>query len=336
MAAIRRLEAKERKARRNRPKQVSPESVISKLIGNDSLMGSGAKVEVWLEDPNDSTPRVCSSWFRTEECTNRKCRLSHECPTIARLRNVAPVFNRNDEEEEAPTVLEERACLTPVGISSIISRDYCRVMIVSVDNECVFDYGNNNVWLQWLESHKKKFLLQSATRGSLGLPVVKEEHSEEDSEDETLSIEKEAEVDIDDIALDNMVASMTVGEGHMHRTSSSPSSCGLKPSAAATNQCMFTTEESGLIHGDKVIPAIILSLLSDEEVVSLMSTCKGVKACCLRDEVFRQRRREGISAFSHEQSRRKKDEKKKRIKSANAKKTGKKDGFARGGGNGGR
>jgi hypothetical protein len=54
-------------------------------------------------------------------------------------------------------------------------------------------------------------------------------------------------------------------------------------------------------------------------------------AQCLKTEIFRLRRREGMAAYVVEQSKAKKQEKKKKAKQANVKKDSKKDAFARGG-----
>ena len=78
----------------------------------------------------------------------------------------------------------------------------------------------------------------------------------------------------------------------------------------------------------------MVPFLSIQEMMYFSLTCKALKSLCNKDMQFRIRRKEGFAMVSHEYSKAKKNEKKKKIKQANVKKMTKKDAFARGGNDG--
>ena len=73
-----------------------------------------------------------------------------------------------------------------------------------------------------------------------------------------------------------------------------------------------------------------MTYLSNEDVISLLFCAKITKSICLKDEAVRQRKKEAISAFAHDISKKKKEEKRKKAKNACISKVDKKDAFARG------
>ena len=90
-------------------------------------------------------------------------------------------------------------------------------------------------------------------------------------------------------------------------------------------------------HGIRLSQCLMHSMvpfLTVQEMIYFSISCKAFRSLCNKDAQFRIRRKEGFAMVSHDYSKAKKNEKKKKIKQANVKKMTKKDAFARGGNDG--
>jgi hypothetical protein len=340
MALIRRKEAKEKKANRNRPKSVSSEAAWSKLHADEALQKSGAGITVWLEDASDDAPPVCSSWFRCEECDVKKCRLSHDQVTVAHLRNIAAEVFECDDGGSSELIRQERVCLPTKPLRDVTAREAVHIMVIAVDNTCVFDYRNPEAWTQWQASRSAAGAGAGGASRTLHT-VLEEAHDGDMNENSDNNSDSDDNHDrnggsSDDEDGDGESRTVFKMAAKLDRLAVLPGTDATSLHTSGSVSGIFTRADTGLVHGAEAIATCLFSLLDMPDLVALLQTAKALKAYCQRNELFRRRKRECLSELAHELSRQKKEEKKKRVKSANAKKTDKKDAFARGGGNGGR
>ena len=322
MSLIRRTEAKEKKASRSDTTKINLESILHKLQRDEQLIASGANTNVWLSDPTEAM--LCKCYMRRDDCRNKKCKLIHDGVTIAHLRNVP----YTPSTETPPVQESEKSCLPPVSINEIAAKDSHRIMFIAVDGACIFDYLLPDVWHTWSAAHnpplppntnalKSPTLSEksrkSAMKGSSALQPLREECSDDahsitdaaaDSTDE--SEEETGEKDAEAVE-----KKQKVPKKHSAASSSS-------------KRIFFTTESEGKSLSN------VMTYLSNEDVISLLFCAKITKSICLKDEAVRQRKKEAISAFAHDISKKKKEEKRKKAKNACISKVDKKDAFARG------
>lgn len=149
------LKAAKRELRATGSKIISAEGAITRLRNR----ATQSIVHCWLdssrapETQEDSKrPRgnslstlercdlVCKSWFRTNFCEKKRCKLPHNPSPIAHLRGV--VFDVDGDEEE-----EERSCCPePVTLESITSKDFQRLRFIAIASRCIYDYSRPSVW----------------------------------------------------------------------------------------------------------------------------------------------------------------------------------------------
>ena len=362
MAATKRAEAKERKVLKKSGKVVNPESILQKLHKDVTLRETEAIVDVYVADPEGGM--MCCAHFRTADCRMKRCRLMHDDNvSVAHLRNLPSIGGLLCGKEEegcrpppAPAAavvdslfssVPEKRCLPPSPIDEIMPlEDWSALMFVAVDGECVYDYLTPEVWNNWIVKHRGAAAV-ARTPGCLS--TVHEGTGDDDNDD---SDEEE-------------------GEGEILNAAQSTTVPTTQSTTALITLCNGKSRQGGLVEQCPPALAVLLSYLSVVDVVCGVSlACKSLKTCVLRDEGFRIRRclclyatpnydattcnslsiyiptthpylttemlpsfrREALALLSHDLSKRKKDDKRKRAKSSNVKKTDKKDGFARGSG----
>jgi hypothetical protein len=371
LASQRRLEAKEKKTAKKQGKLVSIESILNKLKRDDQLISSGAKVEIFLADPDESL--VCRIHFRTEECNSKKCRYSHDCVTIAHLSNT------NGATDDMGKLPHEKRCLPPVLLSSINSGACASaVMFISVDNECVFDHEDPGIWNQWITRHNQRNSVDNRghpgedTREASRLPVCYEAEEEDDDDDEGLdgggkevnygdhkrSVDHPETCELSEV-LKNVHFSISpihtmkkvVGRNYFYSNySNNKGKCADSDSDSGEAQAPargFKTggsrdtvaeeeDSGGLVVQAPLALFCICTYLDNTDLFTLMAASSSMKSVLMHNRELRTRRKEALSSgnAAHEAMKKKREEKRKRSKRAamgTDKKDSKKDAFARGG-----
>ena len=306
MSLIRRTEAKEKKASRNDTTKIKPESVLQKLHRDQELALSGVRVDVYLSDPSEHM--ICKCYMRRDDCRIKKCKLPHDGVTVAHLKNVPYTVNTDIHALRE----SEKTSLPPVPLDEVAAKESGRIMFISVDGSCIYDYLHPEVWHQWIALHQP-IILDSDECASSIAKTEKSTHcpfgasSGTSGTDNAVSEEIESKSDVEDISDERG------GREELALIGSSSS----KP-------VFFVSE------GEGKVASKIFTFLSDEDVISLLCCSKVTKSMCLKDEVVRQRKKEAISLLSHDLSKKKKEEKRKKAKNACISKVDKKDAFARG------
>lgn len=317
MSLIRRTEAKEKKASKSDTTKINLESILQKLQRDEQLIASGANVNVWLTDPSENM--LCKCYMRRDDCRSKKCKLAHNGVTIAHIRNV-PFTASTDSHGLQES---EKACLPPVALDTVTAKESNKIMFIAVDGACVFDYLNHDLWHKWIAVHHPvcptdSDILRSptteksrktASNGTAILPALLEAEKEADHE-ETQS------------------ESTSVGDSEEEKEKvpkkEEKISKKLSASSSSSKKIFFASEADGKSLSQ------VFTFLSNEEVIALLCCSKITKSVCLKDELVRQRKKEAISAFAHDVSKKKKEEKRKKAKNACISKVDKKDAFARG------
>ena len=306
-AQIRREENRAKKEQRKKGKGervVNGESVWGKLSQIPDLLET-AKVDAWLEI-QPSVP-VCSKHMRTAECRAKRCAYNHDCDSLCRYRNVGTM-----QEIEV-----ESACFS-VPLSEVLPRDRLMIRFVAIDGSLVFDWMIPVIWTSYLEETRQRLQL-------LALPaIVAEEATDEGGEfvetgekdtEETQSCDGRCNYEVVE-RIGNLI------EGERRRRGSS-----LAEDPSERFQGLLSLGQH-LLH-------VIFSFLSVGSIGALMCSSKGLKKAVLKNPIVRNRRKEAFALCAHEESKRKKAEKKKKVVNGNARKSaGKKDEFARGGATG--
>lgn len=305
MSLIRRTEAKEKKASRNDTTKIKPESVLQKLHRDQQLALSGALVSVFLSDPSEHL--ICKCYMRRDDCRIKKCKLPHDGVTIAHLKNVPYSVNL-----ESHAVQEsEKTSLPPVPLDEVAAKESGRIMFISVDGSCVYDYLHPEVWHQWIAIHQPALPDSEETTGSIAMKEKSSHSPFAIIPAHAASEEIENKCDILDI--ENKI---TVNEDIVNGVSS--------VSSSSSKSIFFVSE------GEGKVTSKIFTFLSNEDVISLLCCSKVTKSICLKDEQVRHRKKEALSLQSHDLSKKKKEEKRKKAKNACISKVDKKDAFARG------
>ena len=312
MSLIRRTEAKEKKASRSDTTKINLESILHKLQRDEQLLASGANINVWLSDPTEAM--LCKCYMRKDDCRNKKCKLQHNGVTIAHLRNVTFI-----PSAETPPVQEsEKSCLPPVTVHEVAAKESSKIMFIAVDGACVFDYLYPDLWHKWIAAHNptaptdsdilrsptlSEKARKSAMKGTSPL-LPRQDETEDNSGSGTSSSEDEVEVEKSIRRQEKVLSKISV--------------------SSSSSRTFFSSESDG-----KNLSKIF-AFLSNEDVISLLCCGKITKSIVLKDETVRQRKKEAISAFAHDVSKKKKEEKRKKAKNACISKVDKKDAFARG------
>ena len=315
MSLIRRTEAKEKKASKNDTTKVKPESILHKLQRDEHLNHSGAVVKVFLADPTEFM--MCKCYLRRDECRIKKCKLPHDGVTIAHLKNVPYTIN----SDVHATQESEKACLPPVPLDEVAAKESHRMMFIAIDDTCVFDYLHPDIWHQWSAIHqpsaaasdgnnegavstkKKSHRDVPSTVTSDQLPPLIEETEGNDSNNDDIESESETSSN-DELMMERPVVLMNY--------------------SSSSTKVFFASENEGKIYSKLFV------FLNNEDIISLLTCSKMTKSMCLKDEQVRHRKKEAISLLSHDLSKKKKEEKRKKAKNACISKVDKKDAFARG------
>ena len=292
LASLRRAEEKERKAlKKTGGKAVNPESILQKLYKDSFLKENGARIDVYVADP-EGDMMCCGAHLRTADCRMKRCRLMHDdSVSIAHLRNLPPIgrnpCGKEDEGCRPPPVpaaavvdstsssVPEKRCLPPCPIDEIMPlKDWSALMFVVVDGECIYDYLTPDVWNNWLTKHRA---VVAATRTSsrVGLSTVHEGTGgdDDDNDDSDEGNEEEGEGVMLNAAENAIATSSSAAQGMMI------------PLITLCNG------KGGLVEKCSPALAVLLSYLSVSDVVCSVSlACKSFKTCVLRDESFRIRR----------------------------------------------
>lgn len=332
LAKIRHAESKDKKALRNDKTIINKESVLHKLQRDILLLQSGARCNVWLSMSNEIL--VCKCYMRTEDCRLKKCKSRHDSVTVSHLKNI----HYNGEEHE-----EESGCDPCLPISEIATKDSNRLMFISIDNVCVYDHLNADIWHEWVlinrppppplqsptyNSHDSSGIL---SEGISGMTVTeKRDRSNShhlnpknplaaivgDSDEEEGEEGEEEDGDAEKKAVNNSSGS----------NGASPSSSSFKGNSKEGRGKNYFHSEGF----DENCSSKLFSYLDNTAVVSLLTCSKMFKSLCLRDQAVRQRKKEALAVSSHDVSRRRKEEKRKKAKNACISKNDKRDEFARG------
>jgi hypothetical protein len=139
MAAMRRAAAKDEKATAERTRNISPVSILSKLNHYQQSAPIKANIVCWVQSAD--AKEQCRAWFRTGTCTTRKCKLAHE-DSLHPAMNVA--YSASDPHNEAEmTILEMEGITIPMSSS---------LRFILIDETCVYDYCNPDLWLDYCRS----------------------------------------------------------------------------------------------------------------------------------------------------------------------------------------
>jgi hypothetical protein len=138
LAEVRRQEAKSKKQARGKVKPINGESVLKYLTKESLVLDSHNKVELWLDSENEV--KVCHKWFRSEACSIKRCRFSHDCKTLLLYSDV-----RISENET-----EEGLCDGPILIQNLRNKDLGRIRFVMMNGNCIYDWMHNDVWEEFL------------------------------------------------------------------------------------------------------------------------------------------------------------------------------------------
>ena len=304
MSLIRRTEAKEKKASRNDTTKIKPESVLQKLHRDQQLALSGVRVDVYLSDPSEHT--ICKCYMRRDDCRVKKCKLPHDGVTVAHLKNVPYTVNTDNHALQE----SERTSLPPVPLDEVAAKESGRIMFISVDGSCVYDYLHPEIWHQWIALHQPIILDSDECTSSI---AMKEK-----------STHCPFEISSGTSGTDTAVSEEGKSDVEAIRDESGGREDNPFISSSSSKRIFFVAE------GEGKAASKIFTFLSNEDVISLLCCSKVTKSMCLKDEIVRQRKKEAISLLSHDVSKKKKEEKRKKAKNACISKVDKKDAFARG------
>jgi hypothetical protein len=295
LAATRRLQHKEEKLR---PKPaVNGESVLTRLLRDELLLTSGATLWAWLETVPSLD--VCRSWFKLEECDNRKCKLSHVADTLLKVRGII-----NDEGLDQMTI---KQCTQPVLLQSLSQKDSLRIRYVALNGSCIFDFEHLEVWEKWCE--ERSIYLKQVEPVDTVLHVIPE--NEDVTENiRVLCVDNEHELSGD--------LSQQLTELNLNHT----------PFPIHTH---ITSNDHFVSSSCVAILSVVTTFLSNQEVLHLLSSGRILKRHLLEDIIIRRRYRECQSLIALNVSKQRKSDKKSKGKQANVRRNDKKDAFARGG-----
>jgi len=348
MASKKREIAKERKSTRKMGRYVvaNAEAVIKAL----QPITSTTDVCVYLA--TDFT--VCSSYLRNE-CTKKICRRPHKGDTLFNVLDVpslpsasssssatsASVSSKSkgkgkDKEGVENCEATENGVILLKGIHEVTPQQYSRVLFISVDNVCVYDYANGEIW--------SKFAVQltqlSNARDCSRMSTVKEGAWESEVEEGPIYYRADDEMtDVEGSKRDRDNDRLT------RRLSNAMSEVSLKRVDSISGSETFTNPITKSIsdssnyrcqsHGvdvstylyDASFPlSFLLSCLDGTSLLNLLICSTKMKSIIQSDGYYRERRKIG----QHQLISDRKKAKKKNKKAAHMGSNTKKDGFARG------
>ena len=331
IAANRRAESKVRKEEKKiKVKSANGESVYNKLICYFPEL-KGVQIDAWLR--HEPIIKCCSLHMRTEECNNRRCPFSHDCDTLASYPNIQPlpppspdetssssssgsVATKRDRSGSLHYTVQEDACfLAP--LSEVLPRHRLMIRFVAVDGVLVFDEKIPSIWESYTASlrttaqRSEGLSIPSNTSIGGGCKVALSTVVEQGDENEDVANSIGDKVDV------------SIADEHAKQRDH--------------EGVIFTRLRSLSFEDEDRFPLMSMSqknlqhvflFLSIESIGRLMCVCKYIKQSLLRDDNVRVRRKEAYSLCSADESKRKKNEKKKKIIAGNARKSaGKKDGL---------
>lgn len=290
LAGIRHTEAKAKKESRKN-KLPNCESVLTKLI-NYSYSELESCILVWLESINKKS--VCKKYFRTDVCTSKKCRFSHDCVSIAsQMRGI----KMSDEEDL------EILCEDGISIYDISPDDYTRVRFISVNGTCVFDFSDIGIWLNYSNERDKQIKLKDEP-----LPSLREEEESDEEEftsDENPPIEVISSFPKTAVETGELIATpfTNLVEAHNYLTSKQDGLSILCPTGFG----------------------LVVQFLNHFSLTCFLQCGRSTKDAYLYFDIFRRRRKEYLSSLAMAINKMNKEEKKK--KKANMKLNAKKDSY---------
>jgi hypothetical protein len=140
-SALEREAARERKAAKNKMKCPHIEKILSQLLEGEKFDTFASNITVWVEDVI-SERNLCRQWFRTGDCTTKRCHFSHEISLFG-IRNV--FIPPSDEGENI--FMEPSVDLH--SLQTLLPEKYALVRFVTIDDLCVYDWAIPNIWLDW-------------------------------------------------------------------------------------------------------------------------------------------------------------------------------------------
>ena len=297
LAALRKIANREKKLHRDELKAVNPESIIAKLCHHQENSPVKLNISCWALDINPERDERF-----TDEDNSFNSMDSFQCRAWFRQ---GVCMNRrckySHQETLAPALnipySEEDPPSEPVmkmkSLSEMKKRKGLHLGLILIDNFCVYDYQHESIWTSYLVSAHSIF------------EVAQHRRIRSISEDED---------DVEEVCLEeeNNSGPMAFVSG-----TSSPGS------SIAVSSFMAYLHRGVLNH---VYP-FLLAL----EIASLLQCCKFIRQEVLRDSHCRRAIKEAVSAFSASASKKRKEEKRKRVKNSFVKVSDKKDEFARGG-----
>jgi hypothetical protein len=151
-SALEREAARERKALKNKIKCPTIEKIIHQLLEGEKYDTFTSNINVWVEDLT-SERNLCCQWFRTGDCSTKRCHFSHEM-TLFGIRNVF-IPPPNDEK-----ALPHEPSLDLISLHTLLPEKYALVRFITIDDFCVYDWAMPNIWLDWSRARVQEMNLR--------------------------------------------------------------------------------------------------------------------------------------------------------------------------------
>lgn len=175
-------------------------------------------------------------------------------------------------------------------LTQVPRAEYSKLNFLFIDGKCIYDHANPDNWSEWNKAFKKPPRELPTTQGSAGLAPIAEIDGHEDTDTITATTER-----------------ILLGTGDI-------------PTKGLNTAHILDIPAQEMIR--------MLSFVTDLDLCHLFETCGSINRCIQFDEILNFRRREYLSTVrltGRDLSKMKKQEKKKKIKAANAKILPKKD-----------
>lgn len=206
--------------------------------------------------------------------------------------SIASLKNLHPYDTSFPKDVPQRY-VVQVSLENISPSQYEKLNFLSIDGVCAYDWRFPEIWKEWL--HQQSIGKDTPISSDM-LPTISEFNELESNSDQ---IKIENHDDVFDLKSHNQVDSL------------------------------FLVNDLPLF-GHKIL-GHILKFCEMLDCCSLQLTCHHAKTKVRTDDTYCIHKREYLKLNAKDISRRKKEEKKKKVKNAFVKKTDKKDAFARGG-----
>lgn len=121
------------------------DSILKSIVDNIDL--SSHRLEAWIR--SDNGKMFCFAHFRADACRSKRCKYSHEF-TIAAMDNVIYTEEANAKGSERTEL-----CMTHIpDAASLIGKEECKkIAFLFLSGTCIFDYANPRNWHQWKNEH---------------------------------------------------------------------------------------------------------------------------------------------------------------------------------------